>query len=151
MTLKVTVLVIILAISSATRLKSTHQSTRVVNRDKDSGITTVPFGQDFIKASIFASPHNYYSLNWQADGNLVFYEEGQHSLWSSGTSGSGYKLELQKDGNLVIYDNNNNVLWNAGTQQPQNGKQNVLVIDENKVGAGALYILDGSGNNLWTA
>jgi hypothetical protein len=57
--------------------------------------------------------------DFQADGNLVVYDDIGQPLWASGTSGtSGAELRLQADGNLVVYNGNNQPLWGASTNIP---------------------------------
>jgi hypothetical protein len=58
---------------------------------------------------------------FQADGNMVIYDEVWVPLWDSRTSGHpatsrGFnKLIVQDDGNVVIYDENNHWLWETHT------------------------------------
>ena len=55
-------------------------------------------------------------LDFQADGNLVVYDEIGQAVWASGTSGTaGAELRLQADGNLVIYNGAGQPLWTTGT------------------------------------
>jgi sugar lactone lactonase YvrE len=66
-------------------------------------------------------------LAMQADGNLVFYQNGV-PLWSSGTWGQNCSAGqcfavFQGDGNFVVY-NGSTALWNSGT--PGSGGQLVL-------------------------
>ena len=54
-------------------------------------------------------------LKFQADQNLVLYEDGV-AVWASHTAGSGgYKLHMQNDGNVVLYTEDLNPLWSTGT------------------------------------
>ena len=86
------------------------------------------------------------ALLWQADGNLVDYDEVGHARWASNTEGRGVEffryngnyvvadnggyprwasntaghphdwLVCQEDGNVVIYDPGPVALWATGTQ-----------------------------------
>lgn len=58
-----------------------------------------------------ASADNAFTLAFQSDGNLVFYD-GDTPLWSSNTGGNrGKKLVFQADSNIVIYDSNNAAIY----------------------------------------
>lgn len=61
------------------------------------------------------SGNGRYSLNYQADGNLVLYA-GSVPLWASGTWGRGVgRAVMQADGNLVVYNGSGQPLWASGT------------------------------------
>jgi hypothetical protein len=65
---------------------------------------------------IFAPFNRNLRLVWQADGNLVEYNNGTantNARWSSGTAGRGKVLQFQFDGNVVIYDVNQVALWHT--------------------------------------
>lgn len=53
----------------------------------------------------------------QDDGNFVVYDDAQHPLWWTGTSGnSGAFIILQDDGNLVVYASDGlTSLWQSST------------------------------------
>ena len=56
-------------------------------------------------------------MDFQADGNLVVYDEFDQSLWAAGTSGTANaELHIQDDGNVVVYNGAGQPLWSAGTQ-----------------------------------
>ncbi len=60
-------------------------------------------------------------LVMQTDGNLVFYDQNNRTLWSSQTNNNpGARLVLQTDGNLVIYSTSNAVLWATYTTHNPN-------------------------------
>lgn len=62
-----------------------------------------------------ASPNKQFTLNMQADGNLVTYGNGR-ALWSTGTSGnSGAELRAQADGNLVLYTSTGRAIWSTNS------------------------------------
>jgi len=55
-------------------------------------------------------------VDFQADGNLVVYNELDQAQWASGSSGtSGAELWLQGDGNLVLYNGVSEPLWTSNT------------------------------------
>ncbi|MEE3327115.1 MAG: hypothetical protein VX252_07275, partial [Myxococcota bacterium] len=55
-------------------------------------------------------------LDFQADGNLVVYDDLDQPQWASGTSGTvGAEFWLQDDGNLVIYNGSDESLWTSNT------------------------------------
>ncbi len=55
-------------------------------------------------------------LDFQADGNLVLYNDLDQPQWASGTSGtSGAELWIQDDGNLVVYNGSGESLWTSNT------------------------------------
>ena len=55
-------------------------------------------------------------LDFQADGNLVVYDDTPQPKWASGTSGTtGAQLRLQPDGNLVLYNGAGSPLWTTQT------------------------------------
>ncbi len=54
-------------------------------------------------------------IAFQADGNLVVYDQHAAPIWNTGTAGKGAtKLSFQADGNFVIYAGDT-PLWHAGT------------------------------------
>lgn len=62
-----------------------------------------------------ASPNKQFTVNMQADGNLVTYGNGR-ALWSTGTSGStGAQLRAQADGNLVLYTSAGKAVWSTNS------------------------------------
>ena len=63
------------------------------------------------------SANKLFSLNMQADGNLVEYN-GNRGVWSSNTSLTGttpYQAVLRTDGNLVVTQLNGTVVWSTNT------------------------------------
>ncbi len=66
-------------------------------------------------------PKNYHyqsqraDLVFQADGNLVDYDETGTARWATGTDHRGYRAIFQADGNLVVYDVNDHPLWASNT------------------------------------
>jgi hypothetical protein len=68
--------------------------------------------QDQQVDSVNALCHLYY----QADGNLVLYDQYWNPLWASDTDGTtpGYTV-MQSDGNLVVYDGSNVWRYQSGT------------------------------------
>jgi hypothetical protein len=66
-------------------------------------------------------------LVMQADGNLVMYRHGNHSIfyWKTATQGSGAtQLLLQHDGNLVLYTAGYaHHVWASGTEHDCNSSE----------------------------
>jgi hypothetical protein len=62
------------------------------------------------------SANGLYHLYYQADGNLVLYDQFWQPLWDSGTAGTtpGFTV-MQGDGNLVIYDGAGQPRWASNT------------------------------------
>ncbi|PZE24743.1 hypothetical protein DEI86_11945 [Curtobacterium sp. MCBD17_028] len=82
------------------------------------------------------SANKQYTLNMQADGNLVVYGMNR-ALWSSGTSGKpGAYLKMQADGNLVVYLGSK-AIWESHTS---NKPANKLTMEDN----GDLRLENGS-------
>ncbi|PKA48581.1 Curculin-1 [Apostasia shenzhenica] len=73
-----------------------------------------------------------YSLDMQADCNLVLYDNGV-AVSSTGTTSKGINCELrmQPDGNLVIYDGSGKVVWATGTNFGAGEGQYVLLLQGN--------------------
>jgi 1-phosphatidylinositol phosphodiesterase len=53
-------------------------------------------------------------LCWQGDGNLVIYDAVRGPVFATGTNGRGQTLKFQTDCNLVIYDANGKPVWAPG-------------------------------------
>ena len=87
-----------------------------------------------------------YRLVYQADGNLVVYDDGDRTAtWSSGTAGtSAGQLLMQPDGNLVLYDAGMNAVWNSGTAGNVNAR-----LDMQNDGNLVVYSADGAA--LWSS
>lgn len=89
-----------------------------------------------------------YSIRYQLDGNLAFYDMSDISLlWQADVKdsehGTGKCIMQPEDGNLVIYDADNNATWASGT----NGNPGAsFVIGEQ----GQLTINDANGKVLKT-
>ena len=61
------------------------------------------------------SPNGRVVLNYQLDGNLVLYFDGQ-PRWDSRTAGHAPgQAVMQADGNFVIYDGNGAAAWSSNT------------------------------------
>ena len=64
-------------------------------------------------------------LVMQNDGDLVFYDTRNTSVWRSNTKrDNGEYLLLGDDGNLAVYDSENQQVWSTGTSQ---SKPNLLL------------------------
>lgn len=73
-------------------------------------------GQQLVGGERLTSPNGAYSLDVQADGNLVLYAPGARVLWNSWTwSNPEARLIFQTDGNLVLYAATGRVLFHTAT------------------------------------
>lgn len=64
---------------------------------------------------VLRSPNGRVVLNYQLDGNLVLYLDGQPQ-WNSQTAGHAPgQAVMQGDGNFVVYDNDGAPAWSSGT------------------------------------
>ncbi|MFK7972526.1 MAG: RICIN domain-containing protein [Bacteroidia bacterium] len=79
-------------------------------------------GQVMERGSRIMSSNRRYSLRFQSDGNLVFFDQNGRSLWDAGTSQKGDICVLQLDGNLVVYDRENHPVWSSETMGYFDGK-----------------------------
>jgi murein DD-endopeptidase MepM/ murein hydrolase activator NlpD len=75
--------------------------------------TIMPLG------SSIKSNNQCFSLNAQADGNLVIYRQSNgQALWNTATYGRNVKQTIfQNDGNLVIYNTSNSPVWASNTDR----------------------------------
>ncbi|MDT7743069.1 MAG: hypothetical protein QOE59_2147 [Actinomycetota bacterium] len=69
----------------------------------------------------YSSPNGRATLVFQADGNLVVYDEQDTPRWytntvASGGGAPGATCVLQQDGNLVVYDAGSHPIWASHTQ-----------------------------------
>ena len=69
------------------------------------------------------SPDKRFTINMQADCNLVVYKitgNREHALWNSGTAGKRTQChaDMQSDGNLVLYDGAHRAVWDAKVDGP---------------------------------
>ncbi len=64
--------------------------------------------------------HEYETLIFQGDGNLVLYKTNgstSKAVWGTGTNGkNAASVCLQTDGNVVVYASGGSALWGSGTQ-----------------------------------
>ncbi|MEO7190144.1 MAG: hypothetical protein ABI051_03740 [Vicinamibacterales bacterium] len=90
------------------------------------------------------SVNGLYHFVYQADGNLVLYEENWAPLWASHTDGSLPGLVImQSDGNFVLYDGNGVALWASGSSVNHPGAYLIVQDDGNVV------IYEAGGGALW--
>ena len=101
---------------------------QVVLRDK------LPAGARLVSGQSLISADGRYRLVYQADGNLVLYDDVERAAaWSSGTAGlSAGQVVMQTDGNFVLYDGANRPQWMSGTPAYANTRL-VLQTDGNLV------------------
>ncbi|MBI4886716.1 MAG: matrixin family metalloprotease, partial [Acidobacteria bacterium] len=107
---------------------------QVVQRD------TLQADARLLPGQSLTSGNSRFRLLYQADGNLVLYDDvARTTPWSSNTGGTsaGYTL-LQGDGNLVVYDGQGVARWATGTPGSPNSR---LVVQND--GNVVLYRSDG--------
>jgi peptidoglycan hydrolase-like protein with peptidoglycan-binding domain len=105
--------------------------------------STLPSGARLFDGQSLVSPNGRFSLDMQADGNLVLYGAGL-VLWDSGTvdDAPDYAI-LQGDGNLVIYQGQR-PMWSSGTDQATRGVFTLTVQDD-----GNVVLYSPAGKALW--
>jgi len=86
-------------------------------------------------------------LIFQADGNLVVYDDEPAARWASNTAAGetaspGSRCVLQEDGNLVVYDADANAVWASGTE----GHPNCLLFVQDD---GNVVLYDPFPNAIW--
>ena len=91
--------------------------------------------------SSLSSPSGRYRLSFQADGNVVLYEDDL-PISATMTSGSGLQYVFQDDGNLVIYSVGRPIA-NTGSQ----GRGGQILSVEND---GNIVIYTASGRPIWS-
>ncbi len=88
----------------------------------DHGYWTASQARDYKYAPGGWCFHSYQTwdqrLLWQADGNLVWYQNGssndpRYAIAASNTAGRGGTLWFRKDGSLFIVDPHNKLLWQS--------------------------------------
>jgi hypothetical protein len=74
-------------------------------------------GGRLIPGLALVSGNGRYRLAYQADGNLVLYDDADRSAaWTTATAGAmPRQLVMQADGNLVLSDGQERVQWSTGT------------------------------------
>ena len=72
-------------------------------------------GDELLTGDSITSENGEYTFRMQGDGNAVVYDQVDHALFSTGTTGRGNRLVLQDDGNVVVYSDQNRPLWSTGT------------------------------------
>ena len=92
----------------------------------------------------FRSPNGQYRLTYQADGNLVLYDDvNQVPLWGTNTRGrSAGQALLQTDGNFVVSGSSGEVHWTSGTA----GNPRAYLAVQND---GNLVIYRADGRPVW--
>jgi pimeloyl-ACP methyl ester carboxylesterase len=100
-------------------------------------------GQQLLPDRELTSRDGSHVLRYQSDGNLVIYQRGGSSLWSSQTSGhSAGRLEMHGDGNLVIYNASGAPVWSSDTWRFPGAYASIL-------DSGHLVIVDSTGVPIW--
>ncbi|GIF18966.1 hypothetical protein BJ973_006013 [Actinoplanes tereljensis] len=83
----------------------------------DDWLPTLAPGRSLFRGAEVRSANGQFTLNMQADGNLVLYDLRSGApapIWVRGDR-RGYRLANRHDGNLVLYDYANRPLWVSGT------------------------------------
>ena len=76
---------------------------------------TCELGETLTAGQYRQSSDGRFQLIYQADGNLVLYQNGS-AIWNSGTYGtSAGRTVMQSDGNLVIFNASNTPVWASNT------------------------------------
>jgi hypothetical protein len=90
------------------------------------------------------SNNQCFSLNAQADGNLVLYKKSNgQALWDTKTYGRNVKQTIfQTDGNLVIYNTSNQPVWASNTDR--RGATQLNVQDD-----GNVVMYNGQNQAIW--
>jgi hypothetical protein len=108
---------------------------------------TLMSGSQLSPGDFMADQAKNWLLVYQADGNLVLYDNASGaSPWSTGTQNrTGGSLRMQADGNLVMYDPATNPYWSTGTNSA--GPSNPYSLYLSQVPQGArLAVTDMAGN-----
>lgn len=71
-------------------------------------------GMSLLAGQAIESPNRRFTLQYQADGNLVLYDNDT-PVWASATNGAPGSVQMQPDGNLVIYNDRQHPVWASGT------------------------------------
>lgn len=106
--------------------------------------------QSIAAGQTISSSDGRFTLAMQADGNLVYYWNGQGALWSTVTGGSqGKSAWMQYDGNFVLYTTPTptvgNYLWTSNSS----GYPGAYLAIQND---GNLVVYDGTGiTPLWNS
>lgn len=103
---------------------------------------TLPAGSRLTAGQSLVSPNARYRLVYQADGNLVLYDDVERTApWASHTGattpGSAW---LQGDGNFVVLDGQSVMRWATGTA----GASRLVVQND-----GNLVLYDAAGQPVW--
>ena len=101
-------------------------------------------GRRLLPGQSITSPSGRIRLLYQADGDLVLYDDERRDLlWSNGTSGTPPgRAILQLNGNFVVYDANGSVRWSSDTSGNRNAS---LVVQDD----GNLVIVSWDGRPIW--
>jgi hypothetical protein len=103
----------------------------------------LPAGTSRAAGQLLVSPNGRYTLELQADGNLVVYAPGRRALWHARTWGNpGVSLAVQDDGNLVLYSSAGRALWHSDTWGNAGGR--VVLQDD-----GNLVLYTAGGTAVW--
>ncbi len=102
-------------------------------------------GETLRPGDTIESCNGAHRLAFQGDGNLVLYQSGGGSRWSSGTHDrGGDRVRFQSDGNIVLRSTSGSSLWSTGTHGT--AASFMLVHDD-----GRLNVYAADGALLWEA
>jgi hypothetical protein len=96
--------------------------------------------QSLPKGRFASSPAGRYKVGLNGDGNLLFQDSGDRTIWDAKVLG-GIEAFMQPDGNFVIRDSSQRLIWTTHTSG-NNGAR--LVIDD----GGRLSVVLGS-TSIW--
>lgn len=121
--------------------------------DLGAGGSILGSGKTLVPSQSLTSCSGQYKLVFQADGNVVLYDEAASSsastIWATATDGkSATRLVMQIDGNLVLYDASGNPLWGSSEHGGVIGKPGYLSVQND----GSLVIFANADDAvLWTS
>jgi hypothetical protein len=99
-------------------------------------------GESLSSGASLSSPNGAYSLDMQADGNLVEHSSSGTVVWAAGTSSPGAYAVMQGDGNLVVYSSSGSALFASGTSGDPGA---YLSLSD----SGQLAVVSVTGELLW--
>lgn len=105
---------------------------------------TLRAGSRLTLSQTLVSTNRQYRLLYQADGNLVLYDDVNRTApWATNTGGtSAGRAELQSDGNFVLYDGQNVVRFASNT--PGNPNSRLVVQND-----GNIVLYASNGQPVW--
>ena len=133
-------------------MNSRASNTDTLQQDDIDGVTAIYKGPPdtlfpaarLLPGQVLTSGSKQFRLVYQADGNLVLFDDGAHTVvWTSGTGGIAPQQALmQTDGNFIIVDAGGGIPWQTNT----GGNAGARIVLQND---GNLVIFGGDGTPLW--